>query len=136
MMGVVFINVVFHSFWHPIFGAYEITGFLEVILISFSIGYCATKKGHIAVSLIEDRIPKRMLSVLDSIVAILGTGLYLVLAWQCYLYAKTVAHTGELSISLEIPFYPLIFAIAFGFLMLALVLITDLFKSLVEVFKK
>jgi TRAP-type C4-dicarboxylate transport system permease small subunit len=136
MMGLVFINVVSHFLGHPIFGAYEFIGFLETIMIAFSIAYCATRKGHIAVSLVEDLLPKRMLSVFDTIVAILGTGLYLVLAWQCYVYAKAVWHSGEVSSSTEIPFYPLIFAIAFGFLLLALVLMADIFKSLVAVFRK
>lgn len=135
MMGLVFINVVARAFGHPIFGTYESVGFLASILVAFSIAHCAANKGHIAVNILEDLLPQRMLPVLDSIVAVLGTGLYLVLAWQCLVYADIMRTSGELSMSMEIPFYPLIIGIAFGFFMLALVLLIDLFKSLVEILK-
>lgn len=136
MMAFVFINVVCRAFGHPIFGTYESVGFLLAIMVAFSIAQCAVKKGHITVNILEERIPKRMLPVLDTIVAMLGTGVYLVLAWQSAVYAKIMWDKGELSMSMEIPFYPLIFVVAFGFFMLALVLFVDLFKSLAGVFGK
>jgi TRAP-type C4-dicarboxylate transport system permease small subunit len=135
MMVLVFINVVARAFGHPIFGTYEAVGFLASILVAFSIAHRAVNKGHIAVNILEDLLPQRILPVLDSIVAILGTGLYLVLAWQCLVYANIMRTNGELSMSMEIPFWPLIIGIAFGFFMLALVLLIDLFKSLVRTFK-
>jgi C4-dicarboxylate transporter, DctQ subunit len=136
MMAFVFINVVCRAFGHPIFGTYESVGFLLSIMVAFSIAHCAVNKGHIAVNILEDLIPKRMLPVLDCIVAMLGAGLYLVLAWQCFVYAKIMRDKGELSMSMEIPFYPLILVVAFGFLMLALVLVIDIHKSLARVFGK
>jgi TRAP-type C4-dicarboxylate transport system permease small subunit len=136
MMALVSINVVFRAFGYPIFGTYESVGFLLSIMVAFSIAHCAVNKGHIAVNILEELIPKRMLPVLDTIVAMLGTGLYLVLAWQCAIYAKIMWDKGELSMSMEIPFYPLIFVVAFGFLMLALVLMIDIYKSLTRVFSK
>jgi TRAP-type C4-dicarboxylate transport system permease small subunit len=136
MMALVFINVVCRAFGHPIFGTYESVGFLLSIMVAFSIAHCAIHKGHIAVNILEDLIPKRVLPVLDCIVAMLGTGLYLVLAWQCSAYARSMWDKGEVSMSMEIPFYPLILVVAFGFLMLALVLMMDIYKSLTRVFGK
>lgn len=136
MMAFVSINVVCRAFGHPIFGTYESVGFLLAIMVAFSIAHCAVKKGHIAVNVLEGVIPARMLPVLDTIVAILGTGLYLVLAWQCAIYAKIMWDKGELSMSMEIPFYPLIFVVAFGLFMLGLVLMVDICKSLTRVFSK
>lgn len=135
MMGLVFFNVIARAFGHPIFGTYETVGFLASILVAFSIAHRAANNGHIAVNILEDLIPPRILPVLDSIVAILGTGLYLVLAWQCLVYANIMRTSGELSMSMEIPFYPLIIVIALGFFMLALVLLIDLLKSIVRIFR-
>lgn len=136
MMAFVVINVVSRAFWRPIFGIYESVGFLLSIMVAFSIAHCAVNKGHIVVNILEDLIPKRLLPVLDTIVAMLGAALFLLLAWQCYVYAQIMRDRGELSMSMEIPFYPLIFVIAFGFLMLALALMMDLLKSLTRVFGK
>lgn len=136
MMGLVFVNVVSRSFGNPIFGVYEFVGFMLALQISFSIAECAVKKGHIAVGIVAEHLPKAVLPFLDSIVAVLGTTLYLVLSWQCYVYAKRVWHLGELSLSTQIPFYPFIFGLAFGFLMLALVLMIDIVQSINRIGKK
>lgn len=130
MMGIVFVNVVSRSLGQPIFGVYEFVGFFLALQVSFSIAECAVKKGHIAVSIVADRLPTAVLPFLDALVALLGTALYLVLSWQCCVYAKRVWRIGEVSLSTEIPFYPFILGLAFGFLLLALVLVVDFFEAL------
>lgn len=136
MMGLVFVNVASRAVWTPILGAYEFTGFLAAITIAFALAHCAAEKGHVAIALVAERLPARVQAVLDTIVALLGTGLYLTLAWQCSKYAISMYHSGEVSLTTETPFYPLIFGVAFGVLMLAVVLLVDILKSLGRIFKK
>jgi len=130
MMGLVFVNVASRAVWYPILGAYEFTGFLASVTIAFALAHCAANKGHIAITIMAERLPARVQRALDIIVAILGTGLYLVLAWECSKYAISMYHSGEVSLTTETPFYPFIFGVAFGFLMLAVVLFIDLVQSL------
>jgi len=136
MMGLVFGNVVLRSLWHPILGTYEFVGFLASVTISFALAHCAVNKGHVAISLLVDRLPARLRALLDVLVAAIGSGLYLLLAWQCSKYALNIWHTGEVSLTTETPFYPFIFGVAFGLLMLAAVLVVDLVKSLGKALKK
>ena len=135
MMGLVFVNVALRAVWRPILGTYEFTGFLAAITIAFALAHCASKKGHIAITIFADRLSPRIQAVLDSIVAILGTVLYAVIAWQCVKYAINIYHTGEVSMATATPFYPFVFAVAFGLLMLALILLNDVFKSIGKIFK-
>jgi TRAP-type C4-dicarboxylate transport system permease small subunit len=130
MMGLVFVNVALRAVWDPILGTYEFTGFLASMTIALALAHCATKKGHVAITIIVERLPDRIQALLDTIVAILGTGLYVVLAWECSKYAIVMYRSGEVSPTTETPFYPFLFVVAFGLLMLALVLLNDLFKSL------
>lgn len=130
LMGLVSVNVIARHFGHPIFGVYDFVGFLLALYISFSIGECAVKKGHITVGIVADILPKAVLPFLDAIVAVLGTTLYLVLSWQCFVYGKRVWDSGKMSLGLEMPFYPFIFGVAFGFFMLALVLMIDIVQSI------
>jgi hypothetical protein len=69
------------------------------------------------------------------LVAILSTALYAVIAWQCVKYARSMIETGEVSLALAIPFYPFIFAVAFGLFVLALILLNDIIRSIGEIFK-
>jgi len=135
MMGLVFVNVALRAVWYPILGTYEFTSFLASITIALALAHCAVKKGHVAITLFADILPARVQAVLDMIVAVLGTVLFVVLAWQCSKYAINIYHSGEVSLTTETPFYPFIFTVAFGILMLALVLLIDFFKSLCRIFK-
>ena len=135
MMGLVFVNVALRAVWDPIIGTYEFTGFLASITIAFALAHCASKKGHIAITLFADQLPPRVQAILDTIVAVLGTALYAVIAWQCVKYAIGMIETGEVSLALGIPFYPFIFAVAFGLFILALILLNDVIKSIGEIFK-
>ena len=135
MMALVFVNVLLRAVWQPILGTYEFTGFLASITITFALAHCAEIKGHIAITLFADRLPPRAQAVLDFIVSTLGTVLFAVIAWQCVKYGINIYTIGEVSPATATPFYPFIFAAAFGLLMLALVLFIDIFKSLKEIFK-
>jgi len=130
MMLLIFINVLSRAVWQPILGTYEFTAMLASITISMSLAYCAVNKGHIAITLFADKLPRRVRSILNVIVAVIGTVLYGVLSWQCVRYAITVYHSGEVSLTTETPFYPFIIGVAFGVLMLSLVLLVDLIKAL------
>ncbi|KPK23085.1 MAG: hypothetical protein AMK69_18625 [Nitrospira bacterium SG8_3] len=135
MMGLVFINVALRAVWQPILGTYEFTGFLASLTITFALAHCASEKGHIAITIIADWLPPRVQAILDSFVAILGTALYAVISWQSVRYAIHMIKIGEVSPATATPFYPFIFAVAFGLLMLALILLNDVFQSIRKIFK-
>ncbi len=135
MMVLVFVNVVLRAVWKPILGTYEFTGFLASITITFALAHCAVKKGHIAITIFADMLPDRVQAILDSLVAILGTVLYAVISWQCVKYAINLYEIDEVSPATATPFYPFIFAVAFGLLMFALILLNDVIKSIGEIFK-
>ena len=135
MMGLVFVNVALRAVGKPILGTYEFTGFLASITITFALAHCASKKGHIAIAIFADRLPPRVQAIFDSLIAILGTTLYAVISWQCVKYAINLYKIGEVSPATATPFYPFIFAVAFGLLILALILLNDVFKSIGKIFK-
>ena len=130
MMVLVFTNVVLRAVWRPILGTYEITAFLAAITISFALAYCAVNKGHIALTLFVDRLPPRVQAAIDTFTYSIGTVLFTVLAKEVAKYALHTRGTGEVGMTTEIPFYPFIFGVAFGLLMLAIVLFIDILKSI------
>jgi TRAP-type C4-dicarboxylate transport system permease small subunit len=136
MMGLVFTNVALRAVWIPILGTYEFTGFLAALTIALALAHCAAKKGHVAITLFADMMPKRIQAILDTIVAIFGIVLYSILTWQCSVYAMVMYRSGEVGLTTLTPFYPFLFVVAFGFAMLALVLLNDLFKSVQRIFMK
>ena len=135
MMVLVFVNVVLRAVWKPILGTYEFTGFLAAITITFALVHCASKKGHIAITIFADRLPPRVQAILDAFISILGTALYAVISYQCVKYALNLYRIGEVSPATATPFYPFVIAVAFGIFILALILLNDVFRSIGEIFK-
>lgn len=135
LMGLVFVNVALRALWQPILGAYEFVGFLSSITIALALAHCAANNGHVAITLFVDILPERVQTLLDMMVGILGTVLFTVLFWQCVKYAFVMYHSGEVSPTTETPLYPFLLVVSFGLLMLALVLLNDVFKSLIRLLK-
>lgn len=129
-------NIVLRLFGYPILGTYEFAEFLAAVVISFSLAHCATQKGHVAIGILVERFPQRTQRLIDVTTEIITIGVFSLVIWALLDYATAKLHSGEVSMTLNLPFYPFIYGVAFGFIMLFLVLLTDLVKSVAQVVKR
>lgn len=136
MMVLTCADVILRFFRHPIPGTYEMVGLLGAIVVSFSLAHTSVMRGHISVELIVQKLPKTAQIVIDGINSLLGTALFGLITWQSMLYASNLMHTGEVSLTLQMPIYPFVYGIAVGSGMLCLVLLIDFFKSLIRIILK
>ncbi|MBW2116192.1 MAG: TRAP transporter small permease subunit [Deltaproteobacteria bacterium] len=88
------------------------------------------------VSIIVNLLPKKVQSIIETITTIFGLILFILLSWQSVLYGNDLKASGEVSLTLELPFYPFVYGIGFAAAAVCLVLLVDLSKSLPEVFRK
>ena len=129
-------NIVSAAVWAPIFGTYELVGFLTVVTLSCAIAYCTVNDGHVAVDVLVSRFSLRTQAIFDVVVGILSVGIFVILGWQTALYATNMWQKGELSGTLMWPFYPLVYCISFGCFVTCLVLLVNLGKAVVRATKK
>jgi TRAP-type C4-dicarboxylate transport system permease small subunit len=129
MMVLVCGNVLLRLFGWPILGTYEVVSFLVAITVAFALPYCSLKKGHIAVELLVRRFPLRIQAVIDLFIGILSVGLFALFAWQVGAFATKIWQAGEITDTLKLPFFPFIFGVSFGCLLVCPVLIIDMVKS-------
>jgi TRAP-type C4-dicarboxylate transport system permease small subunit len=129
-------NIVSAAVWAPIFGTYELVGFLTVVTLSCAIAYCTVNDGHVAVDILVSRFSLRTQAIFDVVVGILSVGIFVILAWQTASYATNMWQKGELSGTLMWPFYPLVYCISFGCFVTCLVLLVNLGKAVVKAVKK
>ncbi len=130
MMVLTCADVILRFFRHPIPGTYEMVGLLGAIVVSFSLAHTSVMRGHISVEFIVQKLPKTAQIVIDGINSLLGTALFGLITWQSMLYASNLMHTGEVSLTLQMPIYPFVYGIAIGSGMLCVVLLTDFLQSL------
>lgn len=128
-------DVVLRLFGHPIPGTYELVGFLGAIIISFAMAYTSVEKSHIAVDIFFQRLPRKLQTVLEGLIYLISLVLFAIITWQCQIYALDLKQSGEISLTLGIPVYPVVVGIAIGCGFLCLVLLFDVVKSARRVFK-
>jgi TRAP-type C4-dicarboxylate transport system permease small subunit len=132
MMFLVTGNVILRVFGHPIWGSFEIVGFLGTIVISFALIQTTVEGSHLAVEMIVSRLPMSFRKILDIVNHFLSLAVLAVITWQMLAYGKKVLRTGEFSPTLEIPLYPFLYGIAAAFGVASLIAFSDLVKGLMK----
>jgi len=136
MMLLLGANIVLRVFGKSILGTYDWTGLIGTILIALALGYCGIQRGHVRVEFILMLFPKRFQAVVDATTEILSLGLFGLAAWQCAVLGHEMWETNDVSMTVQTPFYPFVYAIAFGCALLWLVILLDTIKTVGEVFRK
>ena len=139
LVGMTFLtcaDVVGRAFRHPIFGSVEIVGFMATLAVAMALPYTDKMKGHVGVEIVVRLFPAKTQAVIDLCTRVLSLGLFCLATWRMTLYAKTMQASGEVSISLELPEYAVIYVTAFCFLVFTLVIVQDIINIIREIRSK
>ncbi len=125
-------DVILRIFRRPITGTYEIVGLLGAIVIGFGIPITSWIRGHIFVDFLTQKFPKGRRNVVNICTRLLGIGLFSIAAWNLVIFGMDLYHTGEVSLTRQLPFYPVAYGLAVSCFVQCLVLICDIIKILGE----
>jgi len=117
--GDVFMRYVFSK---PIIGTYDLVSLMGAVLVSFAMPYTMLKKGHVSVEILIQNLSKGKQLVIGTFTHLLGISLFLVLIWQAILLSRDMKAAGEVTPTLLLPFYPILYcmAVCFGGLCIAI----------------
>ncbi len=123
-------DVVLRLFRHPILGTYEIIGFMGATVAGLAMGYTTMKGGHVAVAVVVMQLSRRIQMGIFTIINLLGIGLFALLTWVCIDYGNDLKISGEVSLTLELPFFSVLYGLALSSFVVCLVLWVDLWSVL------
>lgn len=123
-------DVLLRSLGRPVAGSFEVIGWLSASAMALSLGYVQLHRGHVAMTLVSDRLSGRPRALLDAANALLSLALFGAAAWFVVRYAGTLQDSGSLSETLKVIVYPWVYVVGVGFAGLALALLTDLLRCL------
>ncbi len=69
-------------FDRPVTGAVELSGYFLAVFILLGLGYTHQVKGHVEVSIITSRLPRRPRLVLHVLTTLIGLFIFSILVWQ------------------------------------------------------
>jgi len=121
-------------FLWPLPGVTEVISFSQIVAIAPAIAFTLILGRHIRVEFIIDRLPKRLRATITSISSFLSLVLFLLIFWQSYVYGQSLQKAGEIGSTSHLPFYPFAYLIAFCCIPVCLVFLTEVLRSLSEVF--
>lgn len=119
----VFMRYLFNS---PITGTYDLVGLMGAVLASFAMPYTMLKKGHVAVEILIQSLSRGKQLVIETFTHLLGISLFLVLVWQAILLSRDMKAAGEVTPTLLLPFYPILYCMAVCFFGLCLAILVNL----------
>lgn len=135
-MATIMTNVLIRIPWKPLPGTVELMEMSAAVLLALGVAYTAIMKGHIMVGVLVERFPLRVQGIIDLFVSGISLIFTYILAREILFFAISSMQRGYTTGHLYLPIAPAIFTVAFGFVMLALVLILDLMKAIILVAKR
>lgn len=130
MMAIACVNMAMRLAGNPISAAFELVGYFGALTVSLPLGYAQIKKSHIAVDILSSHFSPAVRAVIKGIGLALGTVFFCVAAWQLASHAETLRMAGEVSETLRLPYYPFIYGVAAGCLLMTFCMLVDFLTTL------
>jgi TRAP-type C4-dicarboxylate transport system permease small subunit len=123
-------DVILRNFGHPITGSMEIVQFGGCMVFGFSVPFATFLKAQVQVDLITEKLKPNVQRIVNIVTRIVGVLVFLFVAYNFFLYGIDVKKTGETTASFKLPYYPLVYALSFSFLLQSLTVLYDLIETL------
>jgi TRAP-type C4-dicarboxylate transport system permease small subunit len=124
-------NIWSRTLFAPIKGTVELIGFFGAIAAAFTLGFSQLHNAHTAVDILVLKFPKRTQKLLKGFNALVGAAFFGVAGWQLIRWGTTLWQTGELTETLRIIYHPVVWAVAAGCFVMALVQLLQAFKTFI-----
>ena len=120
----------------PIPGTYELVCLFGVVAAAFAMAHTSLQAGHVSVNFVVRLLSEKAQSVFQIVTGIIGLLFFAVVTWQSIVYAQKAKEWGEVSMTLQLPYYPFIYGIALSAFTVCLVLLIIVVNEWSKAFKK
>ena len=119
-------------FMAPVPGSTEIIRLFQVAVIVFAVAATQRHKGHISVEMFVATLPPRVRSLSKAFTSCLGAILFALLIYESVRLGNEYLEAGEVTATVQIPFYPFAYAFSVALLPVAVMLVVDCVEALKE----
>lgn len=123
-------DVFLRSFRRPIVGTYELVAFSGAVVIGFSIPFTSSMRGHIYVDFFILRFSHGIRKIFNIATRCVGIVLFLIIGLNVIKYGMNLYKSGEVSPTLQVPFFPIAYGVGICCFIQCLVLFSDIVKIL------
>jgi len=121
-------DIILRSLRRPIVGTYELVAFAGAVVIGFSVPFTSWLRAHIYVDFFILKFPKKVKDFFNIVTRCLVIVLFIMIGWNLMKYGMDLQKSGEVSLTLQMPFYPVAYGIGVCCFIQCIVLICDIIK--------
>jgi len=130
LMLLTVMDVILRALKRPIVGTYELVAFSGAVAIGFAVPLTSWLRGHIFVDFFILRFSQKVRNIFNITTRCLVIVLFFLIGWNLIKYGMDLQKSGEVSLTLQMPFYPVAYGVAVCCFVQCLVLICDVIKIL------
>jgi TRAP-type C4-dicarboxylate transport system permease small subunit len=119
-------DVILRQFKVPIVGTYELVGLLGAVVVGFAIPQTSRLQGHVIMDFVTGKLPQGWTRVFHVLTRILAVVTFVIIGWQLWGLGTDLKTSGEVTLTLQLPFYPVAYGVSVCCFVECLVLLFDM----------
>jgi TRAP-type C4-dicarboxylate transport system permease small subunit len=128
LMLLTITDVILRGFRNPVPGTYEVVAFAGAVVIGFSMPLTSWLRAHIFVDFFILKFSQKVRNIFNIVTRCLVIVLFFLIGWNMVKYAMDLQKSGEVSLTLQMPFYPVAYGVGVCCFVQCLVLVCDIVK--------
>jgi TRAP-type C4-dicarboxylate transport system permease small subunit len=128
LMLLTIVDIALRGFRRPIVGTYELVAFAGAVVIGFSMPLTSWFRSHVYVDSLIMKFSQKTRSVFNIATRVMVIGLFVVVGWNLFKYGTDLRRSGEVSLTLQVPFYPIAYGLGVCCFVLCLVMACAVIK--------
>jgi len=132
MMLLTSADVILRLLGKPILGCYELVGFLGAVAITLPLAQTTIERAHVAVQLLVIRMSPGGRKVVFVVTSIMSLFLFSMIAFESVRYGNDMRLSGEVSMTLRVPFWPILYGIGLSAAIVGVICIIDALLTMAD----
>jgi TRAP-type C4-dicarboxylate transport system permease small subunit len=128
LMLLTIADVILRGFKRPVVGTYELVAFAGAVAIGFSVPMTSWVRGHIFVDFFILKFSRKVRNIFNIASRGVVIILFFLIGWNLIRYGMDLQKSGEVSLTLQVPFYPVAYGIGICCFIQCLVMVCDIVK--------
>jgi TRAP-type C4-dicarboxylate transport system permease small subunit len=130
LMLLTIADVILRGVNRPVTGAYELVAFAGALVVGFSLPQTALLKAHIYIDFLVLTFPQKVQNIFNTTTRCAVILLFFLIGWNLLAFGWDLQKSGEVSLTLQMPFYPVAYGVGVSCFIQCLVMVLDIVKIL------
>jgi len=121
-------DVLLRAFGRPLIGTYEVVALSLALVIGITIPKVSLDRGHVYMEIVLDRVSRGKRNLLNTFTRLICIGLFVLIGYNLFSVGNELRASGEVSPTIQLPAYPLAYAVGICCFIECLVFILHIIK--------